>query len=416
MADPKKISELTAKSPPVDNDAVPIFDSAQALPANQNKKVLWSVIKSTLKTYFDGLYTLANLGGLGLHAKADTAGNADTVTNGVYLQSSTPGTAQTGNLNVTGTAIFGSDITMAGTLSGVSTILPPPGANDLTLRLQSTDAMIRLKTYDPSLGYYVDRLALGTGGGSTPYIIFPSAMNVGIGTTNPIFKADVDGALYSRKRQGQLNFDNAVAGTLVSALAETAVNGLYTPGGANHVAANVTVQKDGVQITTSALDNDSATILVNLPALNTTQKPKYSFRFKLDSITNAYCAVGVTTAAFADKATLPNNCALLGIDADNAHGFGAARLIFTTKDDAAAAVIDNTGVNMVAGTWVWGVVDLTDTEQPRVWIAGTEIAAGSILGTVKDATNFYLYFHVQNLAAGAHTLTAVCDKWVQDQP
>ena len=84
MADPKKISELTAKSPPVDNDAVPIFDSAQALPANQNKKVLWSVIKSTLKTYFDGLYTLANLGGLGLHAKADTAGNADTVTNGVY--------------------------------------------------------------------------------------------------------------------------------------------------------------------------------------------------------------------------------------------------------------------------------------------------------------------------------------------
>ena len=55
MAD-TKISALTAKSPPVDNDAVPIFDSAQALPANQNKKVLWSVIKSTLKTYFDGLY------------------------------------------------------------------------------------------------------------------------------------------------------------------------------------------------------------------------------------------------------------------------------------------------------------------------------------------------------------------------
>jgi hypothetical protein len=46
------ISALTAKSPPVDNDATVIVDSV----GGDNKKVLWSVIKSTLKTYFDGVY------------------------------------------------------------------------------------------------------------------------------------------------------------------------------------------------------------------------------------------------------------------------------------------------------------------------------------------------------------------------
>jgi len=57
MAD-KKISQFDAKDPPIDNDAFPIFDSA----TNGNKKTLWSVIKSTLKTYFDTAY-LALAGG-----------------------------------------------------------------------------------------------------------------------------------------------------------------------------------------------------------------------------------------------------------------------------------------------------------------------------------------------------------------
>lgn len=45
----------SAKSPLVDADQLPIADSAAA---NAGKKVLWSVVKSTLKTYFDGLYAL----------------------------------------------------------------------------------------------------------------------------------------------------------------------------------------------------------------------------------------------------------------------------------------------------------------------------------------------------------------------
>lgn len=44
----------TAKSTPVDNDAMPLVDSASS---NTLKKLLWSDLKATLKTYFDALTT-----------------------------------------------------------------------------------------------------------------------------------------------------------------------------------------------------------------------------------------------------------------------------------------------------------------------------------------------------------------------
>jgi hypothetical protein len=52
MAD-KKISELSAYTTPLDADVVPIVDTA----AGVTKKFTWAIIKSTLKTYFDTLYT-----------------------------------------------------------------------------------------------------------------------------------------------------------------------------------------------------------------------------------------------------------------------------------------------------------------------------------------------------------------------
>lgn len=51
----------SAKTTPVDADLTIINDSEDT---NKQKKLSWSSIKATLKTYFDGLYTLVNLGGV----------------------------------------------------------------------------------------------------------------------------------------------------------------------------------------------------------------------------------------------------------------------------------------------------------------------------------------------------------------
>jgi hypothetical protein len=55
------VNAADAKTAPVDDDMVPLMDSEAT---NVIKKLSWSYVKSVLKTYFDSLYTLSNLGGV----------------------------------------------------------------------------------------------------------------------------------------------------------------------------------------------------------------------------------------------------------------------------------------------------------------------------------------------------------------
>lgn len=58
MAD-TKISALTAKTTPVTNDSIPIYDSVAA----STKRITWTQTVATLKTYFDSIYGVTAVNG-----------------------------------------------------------------------------------------------------------------------------------------------------------------------------------------------------------------------------------------------------------------------------------------------------------------------------------------------------------------
>ena len=219
-----------------------------------------------------------------------------------------------------------------------------------------------------------------------------------IGSTTP---GKIDGTyIASNKYYWCDDFDDEVATVQL----EASLNAdFWTTAGTNYAAANVTYTA-GVGGTLKALcanaDNDSVTIL-GIANYNTTNNPILEARIKIDTKETAAFLVGFASGASAAIDTYPNDCFLVGINSDNAHTFGATKIVAFSNDDNAGVIYDTTGVTIVSDTYYIIKIDLTDTEQPRVWVNGTEVAAASITGTVKDATALSPYIAVQNLAGGA---------------
>ena len=83
------------------------------------------------------------------------------------------------------------------------------------------------------------------------------------------------------------------------------------------------------------------------------------------------------------------------------HNFGATHIVSLSNDANGGAIYNDMGVAIVNDTYIKVKIDLTDTEQPRVWIDDVEVAPASITGTVQAGTTLMPYMMVQNLAAGA---------------
>ena len=136
-------------------------------------------------------------------------------------------------------------------------------------------------------------------------------------------------------------------------------------------------------------------------------------RFKVLDITNVFIGVGFVEGSFVSKAAPDDDICVVGIDSDNGHGFGAARIVAITNDNNAGAVYNNCGVDITLNTFITIRIDLTDTELPRVWVnntggvitAANEVAPASITGTVQAGISVGAYFMVQSLSLAADTFT-----------
>lgn len=227
---------------------------------------------------------------------------------------------------------------------------------------------------------------------------------LGINTVIPLMEVDVDGYINSRKYQWIEEFDDEVAAVqFESGLHADA----WVTAGTNYAAANVTyIQYQGgaLQAVTAGADNDSVTV-TGIPMSRINKNPIIEARFKILDITNVYIAIGLVEGSYADKAAHDDDIIVIGIDSDNGHGAGADNFIVITNDNNGGVAYADSNTVITANTFYTIRIDTTDTEQPRVWIDNTEIAAASITGTIQDTTWVRPYIMVQSLSGAADTIT-----------
>ena len=154
-------------------------------------------------------------------------------------------------------------------------------------------------------------------------------------------------------------------------------------------------------------DNDSTWILGE-PVIAVNSDPIVEFRFKVDNIVDAVAMVGLVEGSMDEITGAPDDdIFLVGLQEEN--GIDADHFVSVGNDNNGGADYDDLGVTIVNNTYAIIRFDLTDTEQPRVWVNGTEVAAASITATVQAGTTLMPYAHVQVLVGGPVQRTMTID-------
>ena len=122
------IDDATAKTTPVDADTLPLTDSAAS---NVMKKVSWTNIKATLKTYFDTLYQAA-----GAYI---TASSTDTLTNKTFNANGTGNSLTNVEVADFGAGVVDTDLT---SVSGSDDTIPSAKATKTALDLKVDKASV----------------------------------------------------------------------------------------------------------------------------------------------------------------------------------------------------------------------------------------------------------------------------------
>lgn len=195
-------------------------------------------------------------------------------------------------------------------------------------------------------------------------------------------------------------------------------------GGVNDADANTTyIQDQGgvLQIVTNGADDDSHEITWLGTTINIASNPILEFRVQIDAVTANLSGffVGVTETrdiqTINDISAVSDDYLVVGMNSDLAD---PSTVRIWSEDDNGGQVIDKlTGTTITGATWVTIRIDLTDTEQPRVFINNTggaitpahEIAAASITGTVQDSIYVMPVIFVQCLDATPSARTLLID-------
>lgn len=246
------------------------------------------------------------------------------------------------------------------------------------------------------------------------------------GTSTEIYREEIGDLkpirLNSQSYEWIEDFDDEAAGVQFEA---GMVADFWTTAGTNYAAGNVTYQEDagGTNDAVTAGANDDSVTAIGLANFRINANPILEARFKVLDITNAFICAGFVEGAFADKAAYDDDIAIVGIDTDNAHGFGAGQIIFVSNNNNAGAIVQNCGVAITADTFITIRIDLTDVTQPRVWVnntggqitAANEVDPTDITGTVQAGISVAPYFMVQSLSLAADTFTIDYIKCWQDR-